>query len=50
MLTHEVLEKFVAEYSMALDLNMTPEDRFSQLKEIGKKHGFAGNNAEFKEG
>jgi len=29
---------------------MTVEERFAQLKEIGKKYGFAAGNAEFKEG
>jgi len=28
---------------------MTSEERFEQLKQIGKKHGFAAGNAEFKE-
>jgi hypothetical protein len=32
-----------------LDLNMTTEDWFTQLKEIWKKIWFASNNAEFKE-
>jgi glutamyl-tRNA synthetase len=29
---------------------MNVEDWFAQLKEIGKKYGFASNNAEFKAG
>jgi hypothetical protein len=32
-----------------LDLDFTVEEWFAQLKEIGKKYGFASNNAEFKE-
>jgi hypothetical protein len=32
-----------------LDFNMTTEEWFDQLKQIGKKYGFAVNNAEFKE-
>jgi hypothetical protein len=47
---NELMKKFVAEYISVLDLDMTVEERFNQLKEIGKKYGFAGNNAEFKEG
>jgi hypothetical protein len=43
------MKKFVTEYISVLDLTMSVEDRFTQLKEIGKKYGFAGNNAEFKE-
>lgn len=50
VLTDEVIEKFVSEYIEKLDLDMTVEEWFDQLKEIGKSHGFAGNNAEFKEG
>lgn len=45
----DVLKKIATEYISVLDLNMNVEDRFTQLKEIGKKYGFAGNNAEFKE-
>jgi hypothetical protein len=32
-----------------LDFNMSTEEWFEQLKQIGKKYGFAANNAEFKE-
>ncbi|MFA6256053.1 MAG: glutamate--tRNA ligase [Candidatus Absconditabacterales bacterium] len=46
----EVLKNFATEYVSILDLAMTVEDWFAQLKEVGKKYGFAGNNAEFKEG
>ncbi|MCF7835391.1 glutamate--tRNA ligase [Candidatus Gracilibacteria bacterium] len=42
--------KFISEYASVLDLDMSIEDWFVQLKQIGKKYGFAGNNAEFKEG
>lgn len=44
----EVVKKFVDEYIQVLDLSMSVEERFSQLKEVGKKYGFAWNNAEFK--
>lgn len=45
----EVVKKFVDEYIQTLDLSMSVEEWFAQLKEIGKKYGFASNNAEFKE-
>lgn len=45
----DLINKFVEEYSNILDLNMTTEDWFNQLKEIWKKFWFAWNNAEFKE-
>lgn len=48
-LSPDILKKFVDEYSQALNLDMTVEEWFAQLKEIWKKYGFAGNNAEFKE-
>jgi hypothetical protein len=50
MMTSDLIAKFVAEYSDVLDLTITKEDWFAQLKEIGKKYGFAATNAEFKEG
>lgn len=43
------LKSFVDEYMQILDLNMSVEDWFAQLKEIWKKYWFAWNNAEFKE-
>lgn len=43
------LSKFMYEYLWVLDLDFTVEEWFAQLKEIGKKYGFASNNAEFKE-
>ena len=46
---NELMKKFVTEYMEQLDFTMTTESRFNQLKEIGKKYGFAANNAEFKE-
>lgn len=49
MCTAEKMKPFIDEYSKALNLKMSVEDRFAQLKEIGKRYGFAGNNAEFKE-
>jgi glutamyl-tRNA synthetase len=48
--TAEGMKPFVDEYSQAMNLSMSVEERFAQLKEIWKKYGFAGNNAEFKEG
>jgi len=47
--TVEVMKKFVDEYSKVIDLHMSVEEWFNQLKEVWKKYGFAGNNAEFKE-
>ena len=37
------------EYINVLDFGMTVEEWFDQLKQIGKKYGFAANNEEFKE-
>jgi len=48
-ITLEVIKTFINEYIQVLDLTMTVEDRFTQLKEIWKKYWFASNNAEFKE-
>ncbi|EKD25120.1 MAG: hypothetical protein ACD_80C00117G0002 [uncultured bacterium (gcode 4)] len=45
-----LMKKFVDEYISVLDLNMSLEEWFTQLKEVWKKYGFASNNAEFKEG
>jgi len=50
MITSETMQKFIPEYMEKLDLTMSVEDRFAQLKEIGKVYGFAPSNAEFKEG
>ena len=47
--TAGVMKPFVDEYTQALNLSMTVEEWFAQLKEIWKKYGFAGNNGEFKE-
>lgn len=44
-----VISKFIDEYVWVLDFDMTVEDWFAQLKEIGKRYGFAANNKEFKE-
>ena len=44
-----LMKNFVDEYIRALDFSMTVEEWFEQLKQIGKKYGFAANNAEFKE-
>ena len=44
-----LVKNFVDEYIQVLDLHMSVEDWFVQLKEIWKKYGFATNNAEFKE-
>lgn len=48
-MTKEILENFVSEYCSEVDLSGDVQSWFGQLKEIGKKYGFAGNNAEFKE-
>ena len=50
VVTNDIAKKFVDEYIQVLDLHMSVEAWFAQLKEIWKKYGFAGNNAEFKEG
>ena len=44
-----VMKNFIDEYISVLNFDMTVEERFDQLKQIGKKYGFAANNAEFKE-
>ncbi len=44
-----LMTNFVDEYIQILNLSMSVEERFAQLKEIWKKYGFAANNAEFKE-
>jgi len=49
MCTADRINPFIDEYSQKLNLDMTLEDWFNQLKEIWKNHGFASNNAEFKE-
>ncbi len=46
----DVLKSFVEEYIFVLDLSMSVEEWFAQLKNVGKKYGFAENNAQFKEG
>jgi len=48
-LNKDVFVKFVDEYLWVLDFDMDTQEWFGQLKEIWKKHGFAGNNKEFKE-
>lgn len=50
MFTPEIINNFVQEYVQIIDLTVSVEERFDQLKEIGKHHWFAANNAEFKEG
>jgi glutamyl-tRNA synthetase len=46
---NSLMKKFVDEYIQVMNLSMSVEEWFAQLKEIWKKYGFAGNNAEFKE-
>lgn len=41
---------FIERYIKELDLNMSKDERFEQLKQIAKYYGFASTNAEFKEG
>lgn len=48
--TPELIVSFVNQYSLQLNLDLSLEDWFNQLKEIGKSLGFASTNAEFKEG
>ena len=48
--TPELIISFVNQYSSQLNLDLSLEDWFAQLKEIGKSLGFASTNAEFKEG
>lgn len=50
MCTADRMNAFIEEYKQQINLDMSLEDWFTQLKEIGKHHGFAWNNAEFKEG
>ncbi len=50
MCTADRMNTFIEEYKQQINLDMSLEDWFTQLKEIGKHHGFAWNNAEFKEG
>ena len=50
MFTSELVSSFVSEYQDLLDLTMNKEDWFAQLKDMGKKIGFASSNGEFKEG
>lgn len=38
---NDLMKKFVDEYIQVMDLDMSTEERFNQLKEIGKKYGFA---------
>lgn len=45
-----IISKFIDEYLSVLDLIITVEEWFDQLKMIWKKYWFAANNAEFKEG
>ena len=50
ILTPELIQSFVDQYSLQLNLDLSLEDWFAQLKEIGKPLGFAATNGEFKEG
>lgn len=49
MCNADSMKAFIEEYKQELNLDITLEDWFAKLKEIWKKHGFACNNAEFKE-
>ena len=44
------MEDFLRVYGQKLDLDLSKESWFEQLKQIGKEHGFATSNAEYKEG
>lgn len=48
--TTERMQAFVDEYEEKLDLSMSKDEWFTQLKEIGSRHGFAASNADFKAG
>ena len=48
VITPELSKKFIDLYKEELDLTMSKEDWFNQLKEIWKSLGFAPNNWEFK--
>lgn len=48
--TPDRMSTFVAEYGEIVDLTMSKEDWFAQLKEIGARNGFAASNADFKAG
>lgn len=50
MFTSELVASFVSEYETLLDLTLTKEAWFEQLKTIGLRYGFASNNAQFKQG
>ncbi len=41
MITPDLANKFGTEYGQKLDLSLSKEERFIQLKEIGKNYGFA---------
>ena len=45
----ETWKAFAADYAENFSLDGEVTERFDQLKLIGRKYGFAGNNAEFKE-
>ncbi len=45
----ETWKAFAVDYAEHFDVDGDVMNRFDQLKEIGRKYGFAGNNAEFKE-
>lgn len=49
MMTKELAGQFIVEYRKQLDFSLSKEDRFAQLKKIGKTLGFAPSNGEFKE-
>ncbi len=42
------IQEFVTAYESLLDLTISKEERFTQLKEIAKDYGFAPSNADFK--
>ena len=50
MITSEIVQQFIEIYTQKLDLTITKEERFAQLKQIGKELWFAATNGEFKEG
>lgn len=49
MITPELANQFISIYKSQLDLTIAKEERFAQLKEMGKTIWFAATNGEFKE-
>jgi glutamyl-tRNA synthetase len=50
MITDDIARSFTSTYSQILDLSLSKEDRFAQLKDCAQSFGFAPTNADFKAG